>query len=205
MELQEREIVMKKQHNPIGRRICVLVGFCLLVIAVLLPLLWQWRADSSAQKMREYVHLIRKLIPEPQSAVLEERRDNTMPILSLDGTDFVGILEISRYDSALPVCANWGKVSKYPCRFYGSIYDGTMQIGGTSQTGQYDFYREISAGDTVYFTDMEGNRYAYAVTDIRYAKHADQTVLQYKEAALTLFVKNIYGFEYIVVFCNMLE
>lgn len=193
---------MKKQSNRIVKQACVFVGFFLIVIAVLLPFLWQWGVNSSVQKMEDCVRAIRDLIPEPQSAVPEERRDNTMSVLSLDGTDYVGILEIPRYESTLPVCADWGGVSKHPCRFSGSIYDRTMQIGGTSQNGQFDFYREISAGDIVCFTDMEGNRYSYTVTDIRYEKHADQTALQRKEASLTLFIKHIYAFEYIVIFCT---
>lgn len=193
---------MKTQSKRIVSKICIFTGSCLLVAAFFLPFLWQWGARSSEAKMEAYVNTIRMLIPEPQSAVPESRRDNAMPILSVHGTDFVGILEIPRYGSVLPVGANWGKVSNHPCRLYGSVYDRTLQIGGTSQKGQYDFYREISAGDAVYFTDMEGNRYAYAVTDIRYEKHADQTALQRKDAALTLFIKNIYAFEYIVIFCN---
>lgn len=193
---------MRKRHNPTASHVCVLAGSCLLIIAVLLPLLWQWGISSSAQKMKDYVQMIRTRIPQPQSAIAEQRRDNTMAVLSLDGTDFVGILEIPRYDSAVPVCANWGEVSMHPCRLSGSIYDATMQIGGTSQNGQFDFYRDISVADAVYFTDMEGNRYAYSVTDIRYEKHADQTALQRKDAALTLFIKNIYAFEYIIIFCN---
>ena len=192
---------MKKQSNRIASRVCVLVGACLLMIAVLLPFLWQWGVHSSAQKIEDCVRIIRNLIPEPQSAVPEARRDNTMSILSLNGTNYVGILEIPRYDSALPVCANWGEVSKHPCRLSGSVYDRTIQLGGTSQKGQYDFYREISVGDAVYFTDMEGNRYSYTVTDICYEKHADQTALQRKETALTLFIKNVYAFEYIIIFC----
>jgi hypothetical protein len=80
-----------------------------------------------------------------------------------------------------------------------------MQLGGTSQKGQYDFYRDISVGDSVLFTDMEGNRYGYTVTDLRYEKHADQTALLRKESAMTLFVKNIYAFEYIVIFCDVMN
>ena len=125
-----------------------------------------------------------------------------MSVLSIDGVDFVGILEVPKFGSALPICADWGKVSQYPCRLGGSVYDRTIQIGGTSQKGQYDFYREISVGDAVYFTDMEGNRYSYQVTDIHYAKHADQTALQREDAALTLFVQNVFALEYIVIFCN---
>ena len=196
---------MKKQIDSIVSRICILAGGCLIITAVFLPLLWQWNVHVSAQKMEECVHRIYGVLPETQRAVLEERRDNAMPMLSLEGTDFVGILEFPRYGSVLPVCGNWGEISKYPCRLSGSIYDRTMQVGGTSQKGQYDFYREISVGDNVYFTDMEGNRYAYTVTNIRYEKHADQTVLQREEAGLTLFIKNNYAFEYVVIFCNTLD
>lgn len=194
---------MKKQTNPIVYRLCALLGVCLLASAVLLPFGWQWRIQTSAQKMEECVRTIRTLIPEPESAAPEARRDNTMATLSLDGTDYVGILEIPRYGSALPVCGDWGRVSAHPCLFSGSVYDSTLCIGATTQKGQYDFYRQISAGDPVYFTDMEGNRFTYTVTDIRYEKHADQTALQRKEADLTLFLKNVYAFEYIVIFCSV--
>ena len=81
-----------------------------------------------------------------------------MPVLSLEGTDFMGILEFPLYDSVLPVSADWGNPLRYPHRLSGSIYDSSLQIGGTSQAGQYDFYRQVSVGDSLFFTDMEGNR-----------------------------------------------
>ena len=165
--------------------------------------LWRWNISSSEKQAQYYVSTLQALIPEPQNAVPEERRDNTMAVLSVDGIDFVGIVELPRYGSALPVCADWGEVSKYPCRFSGSIYDGTMQIGATTQKGQYDFYRERSLGDTVCFIDMEGNRYTFTITSLRYEDHADQTALQQRESALTLFIKNIYSFEYLIVFCDI--
>ena len=196
---------MKKRINPIVGRLCLIVGFCLLAGAVAVPIFWQWSIRSAEQKAADYVQTIRTLIPQPQSAVPEERRDNAMPILSVDGTDFMGILEIPSYDSALPVCAAWGKVTKYPCCLDGSVYDRTLQIGGTTQKGQYDFYRELSVGDAVFFTDMEGNCFSYDVTDIRYEKHTDQETLRQKDAALTLFVKNVHASEYLIIFCDVLH
>ena len=166
-------------------------------------ILWQRSIHTSAEKAEYYINTLRALMPEVQSAVPEERRDNTMAALSIDGIDFIGLLEIPRYSSALPVCADWETPIRYPCRFYGSIYDRTIQIGGTSQEGQYEFYREISVGDAVYFTDMEGNRFAYSVTDVRYEKNADQAALQRKESSLTMFIKNVYAFEYIIIFCDV--
>lgn len=194
---------MMNRKNDVIRKFSVIIGVCLLVSAMVLLFAWQWNIHTSEQKATVYASMIRKLTPEPQGAVPEERRDNTMATLCIDGIDFVGILEFPQYASALPVRADWGNPSKHPCRFSGSVYDRTMQIGGTSQAGQYDFYRDISVGDRVFFTDMEGNRFSYAVTDIRYEKNADQTALQRKASSLTLFIKNIYAFDYIIIYCNV--
>lgn len=196
---------MKNQMKSPFRKICLFTGIGLLAAAAVVLVAWQWGIRDSAQQAAAYVHTLWTLIPDPQSAVPEERSDNTMPVLSLEGTDFVGILELPSYGSTLPVCAVWGKPSRYPCRFSGSIYDNSMQIGGTSQKGQYDFYREISVGDRLFFTDMTGSRYTYEVNDIRYEKHADQGTLRVEDAALTLFIKNVYAFEYVVIFCDTLE
>lgn len=194
---------MKNQSRNFFRKFCIFAGIGLLIAAAVLLFLWQSGARTSAQHCADCVRTLKTLIPEPQGAFLEERADNSMPLLSLDGTDYVGILEIPAHASSLPVCADWGHSSKQPCRFSGSIYDGTMQIGGTSQKGQYEFFREISVGDAVYFTDMTGNRYIYTVNDIRYEKHADKATLAKKEAQLVLFIKNIYAFEYVIVYCDI--
>ena len=185
------------------QKFCILIGICLLVGAVVILALWRWNISSSEKQAQYYVNTLQSLIPKQQNAVPEERRDNTMAVLSVDGIDFVGLVEFPRYESRLPVCADWGKSSKYPCHFSGSIYDGTMQIGATTQKGQYDFYRELSVGDTVSYIDVEGNRYTFTITSLRYEKHVDQAALLQNDAALTLFIKNISSFEYLIVFCNM--
>lgn len=194
---------MKKLSKFSLQKLCIWIGVGLLAGALITFALWQWKVNTSEQQAQNYVQLLRTLIPEPQNAVPEQRRDNTMSVLSLEGTDFVGIIEMPQYQSALPVGANWGQTAQYPCRFNGSVYDKTLQIGATSQKGQYDFFAEISVGDSVYFTDVEGNRYAFEVTALQYEKHIDQASLHQQQAAMTLFIKNLYAFEYLIVYCNV--
>ena len=80
--------------------------------------------------------------------------------------------------------------------------DELRSIGATTQKGQYDFYRDLSVGDTVNFLDVEGNKYTFKIADFCVSKHVNQDALRQKEAKLTLFIKNIYSFEYLIVFCD---
>lgn len=193
---------MKMRNRNILRRLCLWAGAALVLIAGVTLALWLREIHNSREITADRVHTLQMLMPAPRGAFPEERQNNEMPAVSLEGTDFIGLLELPRYGSTLPVCSQWGAFSPYPCRLGGSLYDGSLQIGGSTRAGQYDFYREISVGDMVYFTDMTGNRYSYVVKEIRYEKHADQTALTSVPAALTLFLKNDYAFEYIMIFCD---
>ena len=196
---------MKNLNKRLIAKTCVLIGVTLLIAGILALIFWQGYIHYSMKKTENYVKTLQSLIPNVQGAVLEERKDNTMPVLSVDGTDFVGVIEMPKYESSLVVCADWSNLTKYPCQFNGSIYNKTMQIGATSQKGQYDFYREISVGDTVLFTDMQGNRYTYFVKNLSYEKHADNASLKSQDSALVLFVKNVYAFEYLIISCDTLN
>jgi hypothetical protein len=180
----------------------IILGVCLIIAAIPLLVLWNWNLNTAKKRAENYVETLYSLIPAPQSAVLEERSDNTMSTFSFDGIDFVGILEFPRYNSKLPISNDWGETFKYPCRFGGSVYNRTIQIGATTQKGQYDFYRELSVGDSVFFVDMEGNRFSYKITDLKYESHINQSTLQKENSDLALFVKNVYAFEYLVIYCQ---
>ena len=195
---------MMGEKGITARKICLALGIALLVAAIAFMVGWICRVNGAVKNLSAYVGSIEAVIPEPVGAVPESRRDNDMATVSIDGIDFVGLLEMPANGSKLPVASDWGAVTKYPCRFGGSVYDKTLQIGLTSQKGQYDFYREISVGDSVFFTDLEGNRFGYSVADIKYEKSASLEALSQKGSALTLFVKNIYSTEYILIFCDVL-
>lgn len=194
---------MKEKKRSVVRLVCVLIGVCMLVFAAQMFVVRQRNMHVFAQQAQAHVQKLCALLPEPQNAVLQARGNNNMSALSLEGADFIGIVEMPRFGSSLPVSADWGQQVRYPCRFSGSIYDRTLKVGATSQKGQYDFFREISVGDSVFLMDMEGSRFELTVTNISYDKQIDQAVLDEIDAAMTLFIRNMYSFEYIIVSCDV--
>lgn len=155
------------------------------------------RAEETAQTLLS-------LMPEVQKGVPDGRTRTEMPVLELDGADFAGVLEIPAYDVCLPFCNAWSAsgVQKYPHRFAGSMYDGTLVIGGSDNGGQLDCIDVISIGDTVYVTDVTGEQYAYTVTWVEKTKDVSAERLCDGQYDLTLFARNTYGFEYTVVRLN---
>lgn len=194
---------MNKFGKKSLRNGCFTLGCILMVGAVALLIWWQVSAGIYADRIGDYLEKITSLIPPPQSAVPEERTDSRMPTLEIGGNDFIGILEFEEAGYSFPVGGDWGKSDQYPCRYYGSVYDGSLVVGATNQKGQITFAKELSVGNTIYFTDMTGNRYRYLITDIVYRDHADNEVLISDTVDLSLFIKNIYGFEYIIIKCNI--
>ena len=113
---------MKKPIRSKFQRFLIPIGAFLILSATVVLIFWQANINVSESRRERYVNEILSLIPQQQNAYPEERRDNTMSALSLDGTDFVGLIEMPLFNSILPVCGKWGNSGKYPSRFYGSIF-----------------------------------------------------------------------------------
>jgi hypothetical protein len=195
---KEKKGMKREKFQPL----LLALGLALVMGAAVWMIVWNWNMDRYQEQSESYVNTLREIMPAVKDTVPQERRDNTMAVLSVDEIDFVGIIEMPRYGSELAVCADWGNTARFPRRFFGSIYDGTLQIGATAQKGQYDFYNNISLGDAVLFTDAEGNRYHLQVTGIYSAKSIDQTALNRTESTLAIFIEKPHSFEYLIVFCN---
>ena len=72
----------------------------------------------------------------------------------------------------------------------GSVYDGTLIVGGGSEDGNFDFIDQLDAGEELTFTDMTGRVFRYKVRKICHADNAAETLVD-SESALTLFVKKM--------------
>lgn len=193
---------MKSHTKDCVRRGCIVIGCGLISCSVIMLVCRQVLIYVSVEKATQYVSILRTLMPDPEPAVPEKQINDCMPVLSVDGIDFIGILEYPQYNSCLPVCAKWGETDFFPCRYTGSVYDGTMIVRSTNQKGQYPFAQDINISDFFYFTDMVGNQYSYRVSEILHRNHADKEILYDNDADLVLFIKNNYAFEYTIIYMS---
>ena len=176
----------------------------LLVAAAVAGVVMPAAAEKSAREnAREIVAQMREVIPPVKNGEDDGREDVRMPVLELNGEDFAGIIELPLYKAELPVCASWdkGDVKKYPCRYTGSVYDGSLVIGGVGGAGQFGFMENVTRGDEVYLTDTVGARFAYEVTEVTVYGELDADALA-GDGDLVLFCTEKTGGGYVVAVCS---
>lgn len=180
-------------------KIALAVGILLFIAAAAGFIFIKLREENTAMRGEEIAARIETALPEKIAGVAEQRADNDMPVMELDGTDFVGMLELAGRHYKQPVAAQWDTslFAYRPARFTGSVYDGSLVIGG-----DFDFAGEIDAGEQITFTDMTGRAFSYTATHISHAQSADAQSLTSKEGALTLFTKK--DGAYLIITCEFL-
>lgn len=195
---------MEKKNKKIISNGLLVCGLLLVLCAMGIFLYMQITQNKASRQMEIYVERLQENMPEVREAYLEERNDTVMPIVEVEGQNFVGILEIPLYGIRLPVGGSWEKenIAKYPSRYWGSLYNSSLIIGGNDWKGQLDFLEEISIGDVVCVTDMTGARYSYTVSWVEKTKEVFSEYLEDENVSLTMFARNQYGFDYTVVRCE---
>ena len=86
-----------------------------------------------------------------------------MPVEEIEGNGYIGLLEIPALGLSLPVMSEWSypNLKLAPCRYSGSAYTGDFTIAGHNYSTHFGPIGGLNAGDSITFTDMQGNRFAY--------------------------------------------
>lgn len=184
--------------------ICIVLG-TVLAIAAIGMLLYNYISLSLAKNDAvEILAQAQVLMPPIENRAPEERGNNAMASIEIDGVNVIGVMELPQYGRTLPIASGWNTalLKSLPCRFTGSIYDKTLIIGATNGETQLDFVTKMDVGDQIILTDMEGGKYTYRVDMIQHSKHAALSKLQEGDYALTVFVKNSKNSEYLLIRCS---
>ena len=187
--------------------IFLLLGIILILASLAMLVFAQYQTRQSEGEAAHVANTIDSLLPERSSGFPGMYSNSQMPVLQVEGNDFIALVDIPGFGITLPVGSSWdtGKLSSYPCRFWGSLYDNSMIIGGSGQSGQFDFFDRLSPGASIVVTDMMGCEYSYSVTRIDRTHSATYERLCEGAFPLVLFAGNRYATEYLIVRCELLS
>lgn len=159
----------------------LILGALLVALAVFLVLFNVIQANHAGNAAIEVLDQLSAMIPEgtfeadsdipmnnaaPEVQILNP--DRVMPILTVDGVDYIGILRIPALGLELPIISQWTyeKLQIAPCRYTGSAYSGNLTICAHNYPAHFGNLKELSIGDEVSFTDVDGNLFVYQVGEI---------------------------------------
>ena len=184
-------------------KILQMIGILLILGSCGILLFSRMSAQKARTEAAEIVTEIRRSLPEKSFGTMESFSSMSMPVHQIGGEDFSALLEVPAYGVILPVGDGWepGSVRSYPCRFAGSVYDGTLVIGGADQPGQLDFLDKLEIGTVITVTDMTGAVFTYTVDRVGRSRTAEAEKLMDAGVDLTLFARDAYSLEYILVRC----
>ena len=105
----------------------LLLGALFLLAALALTGYNLWdahRADKAAQETVEELH--DAIEAEPAAPELTQE----MPVVEIDGCDYIGVLSFPSLSLELPVMAEWdyARLKIAPCRYAGSYFTGDLVI-----------------------------------------------------------------------------
>lgn len=151
---------------------------CVFIIAAALAAIFTIAMEYSNTVVRDVpavTEKIESIIPPRTKGTDEKRYGSDMPMMNIDGNDYIGIIEVPSRNVKLPVYSNWDEkaVRSVPCRYSGSVYDLTLIIGGTGMNGGFDFLTTLEKGEKVIFTDMTGREYDFKVDSVFHRQNFD--------------------------------
>lgn len=188
------------------RKVSVLAvaGICLLACSVCLLAVWQVHMRLGFRQSQKATEQIGLLLPERTPGIAEAHADDQMPVVEIAGIDYVGLLDVPALGFSTAIADHWNSkvLPSAVGRLWGSVYEGSLVVGGPDAPGQFDFFDAVELGMEIAMTDMTGTQFSYAVSRIDRAKSADAQWLADGDFALTLFCRDTYAMEYIAIRCN---
>lgn len=126
---------------------------------------------------------------------------NGVSSMTIDGKDYIGVLEIPTMDTKLPVLKEltYPNLQIAPCRFYGSISQNNLIIGAHNYPTHFGNLHEVSQDDLIYFTDIKGNVFIYKVVSTSLVGSGDVNGLLEGDWDLALFTCTTDGRQRVIV------
>ena len=118
-----------------------------------------------------------------------------MPVETINGIDFIGVLRIPALELELPIISEWNypNLKSAPCRYSGSAYLNNLIICGHNYTSHFGTLKNLWEGDIATFTDIDGNVFIYKMVERETLNPTDIEGMESGNWDLTLFTCTVGG------------
>lgn len=193
------------------------VGLLLIAAALLLTVYNIRESDRAGSESEEMVVRMESLTADLPERLETEKKELVpeyvknpemeMPTVEVNGQECVGMIEIPALGLKLPVISEWSdaKLKKAPCRYSGSAYLKNMIIAGHNYRTHFSGIKRLNPGDSVVFTDADGNIFSYEVAEIETVGGYDIEKMEAGDWDLTLFTCTNKGKARAAVRCREIE
>lgn len=197
--------------------IFVTIGVVLILSALLLFLyngLEDRRAGQQAESLMDEIHSAMTEETDPITKPTEIEIEITeptetlpaeMPVVMIDGYDYIGYVSIPDLELELPIMAEWdyNRLKIAPCRHFGSSRTDDLVIAAHNYKTHFGSLSKLESGAEVIFTDMDGieNHYMLMKDPETMAPDAVDAV-QNSGYDLVLYTCTSGGATRVVAFCD---
>ena len=217
---------MKRKRFSIGTRLMT-AGLVLILSALALTAYNLWDMERAAESAVEVLLELTPRIPAPVPAqpypvgaprpaesapeteipdyILAPKMD--MPEQTVNGTAYIGTLEIPALGLRLPVASSWDyKLLKTsPCRYSGSVYTNDLVIAAHNYRSHFGQLTSLSVDSEILFTDVDGNMFRYAIAEFETLEPTAIEEMTSGAPGLTLFTCTVGGKSRIAVRAGHVE
>lgn len=196
------------RSKKIGLTLMIL-GFLLVGAAVAL-FLYNQREDAQAgTASAEVIPLMIQQIEEQDTVTETPSAEEALSVqemteVEIDGYLYIGYVSIPSLDLELPVMSQWDYPSLKiaPCRYAGSTWTDNLVICAHNYARHFGNIKNLSMGDEVVFTDMDGNVNYYSVVSVETLDPYAVEEMTDAGYDLTLFTCTYGGATRVTVRCN---
>lgn len=187
-------------------------GLLLIAAALFLSVYNEWESREARDSARQVIAQLCDALPteagEP-TTLPDVRRE--MPVKTINGRDYIGVLSIPSLELELPVISQWDypALKVAPCRYSGSLYQDNLIICAHNYASHFGKLKELQPGDIVLFTDMDEHVVTFQMVERETLNPMDAEGMEAGDWDLTLFTCTIDGqtrvtirFERVEVFRN---
>lgn len=190
------------------------VGIALIIVSFAIVTFNFWETmiekKNSSLAMNELDNSIRNVSSTNDSMFIPDYILNPymdMPVQKIDGYSYIGVIEVPTLGFRLPVQDEWSypNMKNSPCRYKGSVYLENMIICAHNSSAHFGSLKTLNEGDEVYFTDIDGNQFAYQVKGIEILSPTAVDEMESGDWDLTLFTCTLGGGARVTVRCSKVE